>query len=47
MAVRVIAYRWPSRIAAATLVVISRASLPILLALVIFSNDPPILPFVW
>ena len=44
MTLRAIAYPWPWRVAGALLVAISRTALPVLLALLVFSRDPPILP---
>jgi len=42
--IHAIAYPLPWRIAAAVLVAVSRAALPVLLALLVFSRNPPILP---
>ncbi len=44
MTLRAIAYPWPWRVAGALLVAISRTTLPVLLALLVFSRNPPILP---
>ncbi len=44
MTTRAIAYAWPWRIVAAALVAISRTGLPVLLAFLVFSRNPPILP---
>ena len=45
MSSRAVAYRLSWRITAAVLIAISRGSLPVLLALLLFSRNPPILPF--
>src|SRR5215831_14876045 len=44
MRVEAIAYPRAGRLAAAVLVIISRGSLPLLLAIVLFSRSAPILP---